>query len=79
MTKEANNSSFVMEKLTVLETMDRSFDLEFWQRQDATARFSAAWELVEFAHKLKGRDATELRLNRTLESLQPAEWVSVEF
>ena len=69
---DSNTTPLVMEKLTSLETLDRSFDIEFWQRQNATARFSAAWELVEFAHKLKGRDATELRLQRTVESLQPA-------
>ena len=75
MKKEHDNNTtpLVMEKLTSLETLDRSFDIEFWQRQNATARFSAAWELVEFAHKLKGRNATELRLNRTLASLQPVE------
>ena len=75
MKKEHDNNTtpLVMEKLTSLETLDRSFDLEFWQRQNATARFSAAWELVEFAHKLKGRDAAELRLNRTIESLQSVE------
>ena len=62
-----------MEKLTTLEAQDRSFDIEFWQRQTSTARFAAAWEMVEFAHKLKGRDATELRLQRTIESLQRIE------
>ena len=72
-TMKIDSPPIIMEKLTNLETLDRSFDLEFWQRQNATARFSAAWELVEFAHKLKGRDAAELRLNRTIESLQSVE------
>ena len=62
----------IMEKLTPLATLDRSFDIEFWQRQSSTARFSAAWEMVEFAYQLKGRDATELQLQRTLESLESA-------
>ncbi len=43
-TMKTDNSPIVMEKLTTLETLDRSFDLEFWQRQNATARFSAAWQ-----------------------------------
>lgn len=76
MNQDQNNqdktTAFVMERLAPLETLDRSFDVEFWQRQDSTARFSAAWEMVEFAYQLKGRDATELRLQRTFESLQPA-------
>ena len=61
-----------MERSAPLATLDRSFDVEFWQRQDATARFSAAWEMVEFAQQGKGRNATELRLQRTLEALQQA-------
>ena len=55
MKQDQNNqdktTSLVMERLTSLESLDRSFDVEFWQRQDATARFSAAWEMVEFAHQ----------------------------
>ena len=50
--------------------MDRSFDIEFWQRQDSQARFEAAWELVVFAQEQKGRDGSELRLQRTLEYLE---------
>ena len=65
-------SPLFLEKLTTLESLDRSFDLMFWQQQSATARFGAAWELVEFAWHVKGRDATELRIQRTVESLQPA-------
>ncbi len=53
-----------------IEEMDRSFDLAFWQAQDATARFAAAWELVVFAHRFKGKDARQLRLQRTVEALQ---------
>jgi hypothetical protein len=64
-------TALIMERLTPLESLDRSFDVEFWQRQSATARFSAAWEMVVFAHQLKGRDATELRLQRTVEALHP--------
>jgi len=52
-----------------IEDMDRSFDLAFWQAQDATARWKAGWELVEFYLKLKGR-TNELRLQRTVESFQ---------
>ena len=67
MTQDQNNqdqtSALVVERLAPLETLDRSFDVEFWQRQDSTARFSAAWEMVEFAHQL--RDATELRKRAT--------------
>ncbi len=65
-----NNSDFVMERIGRIEEMDRSFDIEFWQRQNSQARFEAAWELVVFAHEHKGGNASELRLQRTIEHLE---------
>jgi len=40
-------------------------DYAFWQSQSANAIFSAAWEMVVTAHKLKGGGPDELRLQRT--------------
>lgn len=54
-----------------LDDLDRSFDLIFWQAQEDTARFVAAWELVQLAHRLSGKDDSQLRLQRTVETLQP--------
>jgi len=65
-------TQFVMEGLSRAEDLDRSFDIEFWQRQDSRARFAAAWELVVFAHRRKGGNDAELRLQRTVESLEPS-------
>jgi len=59
----------VMERLVRLEDADRSFDIEFWQRQDDAAIFAAAWAMVVLAHKLKGRDLNELRFQKTLKKL----------
>ena len=59
-----------MERLTRLEDADRSFDIEFWQRQGDAAIFAAAWEMVVFANEFKGRDASELTFQRTLKKLQ---------
>lgn len=58
-----------VEKIGKVEDMDRSFDLEFWQAQSDTARFAAAWELVVQAFIIKGKDVSELRLQRTVEHL----------
>ncbi|BCM92203.1 hypothetical protein IAD21_04082 [Abditibacteriota bacterium] len=58
------------ERKTTLSQLDRSFDIEFWQEQEASARFAAAWELVEFTWKFKGRNLDELRLQRSVESIQ---------
>ena len=63
-------SDFVMERLGRIDESDRSFDIEYWQRQDSNARFAAAWELVVFAHERRGGDVAELRLQRTVEHLQ---------
>jgi hypothetical protein len=54
-----------------MEDLDRSFDFAFWQAQDDTARFVAAWELVVFAQRLKAQDERQLRLQRTVEAFQP--------
>jgi hypothetical protein len=70
MGNETDQSNFVMERLSRVDEQDRSFDIEFWQRQDSNARFSAAWELVVFAHQRKGQDESELRLQRTVESIE---------
>lgn len=70
---DPDRSNFVMEGLSRVDEQDRSFDIEFWQRQDSNARFAAAWDLVVFAHQRKGRDESELRLQRSVESLERSE------
>lgn len=53
-----------------LEKANRDFDLNFWQSQSPSARFAAAWELVEDAWAIKGRPAHELQLQRTAHHLE---------
>ena len=53
-----------------LSKMDRSFDIEFWQRQDDAAIFNAAWEMVEFYIRDRGMTPDESRLQRTIEHFQ---------
>jgi hypothetical protein len=60
----------VMERKGKIEDLDRSFDIEFWQAQDSRERFSAAWELVLLAHKIKGNDVSKLGLQRHIENFQ---------
>jgi len=45
--------------------MDRSFDVEFWQRQGLDAIFEAALELFAEAYA-PGEDPAQLRLTRVL-------------
>lgn len=63
----------VMMRLGNVDAMDRSFDIEFWQSQDDAARLDAAWELVVFAHELKGNEEDELRVQRSVESIERSE------
>lgn len=59
-----------VERTGKLEELDRSFDLQFWQAQKEADRFAAAWELVIHAYIIKGKDVSELRLQRTVENFQ---------
>ncbi len=59
-----------MERYGKLGDMDRSFDIEYWQRLGPEAIFEAAWEMVVDAEKRKGHAAGELRLDRTVENFQ---------
>ena len=49
---------------------DRSFDIEFWQSLIHDQRMTAAWELVEHAHAIRGGKPDELRLQRSVTSLK---------
>jgi hypothetical protein len=46
--------------------MDRSFDVEFWQRQGLDAIFDAAIELFMLAYSQQGDDPAQLRLTPVL-------------
>ncbi len=70
MSIEGKESNFIMERFDKLKEMDRSFDIEFWQRQGDAAIFRAAWEMVELYHRDRGLDPHELRLQRTVENFQ---------
>lgn len=61
----------VMERWGKLEEMDRSFDIQYWQSQETSARLAAVWELAVTAYAIKGQDVNALRLARHIESFQP--------
>jgi hypothetical protein len=65
-----SRADFVMMRFGRIEEMDRSFDIEFWQRQGDAAIFRAAWELVESYCRDRGIGPDELRLQRTVETFQ---------
>jgi hypothetical protein len=61
---------FLMERYGRIRDMDRSFDIEYWQRQGHAAIFRAAWELVELYWRTQSKDPNELRLQRSVESFE---------
>ena len=65
-----NQSDFVMMRFGRIGEMDRSFDIEYWQRQGDAAIFRAAWELVESYCRDRGMNPDELRLQRSIETFQ---------
>jgi len=59
-----------MERYGRLAEMDRSFDVEYWQRLGPEAIFKAAWQMVVDVHTRNSKGPDELRLRRTVESFQ---------
>jgi hypothetical protein len=49
---------------------EKAFDREFWRRAGSEARLEAAFEMVREVALFRGQDPDELRLQRTVESLQ---------
>lgn len=52
------------------ERPDREFDIQFWQGLSSEARANAAWEMVVDYWQMKGKTEDELRLQRSVESVQ---------
>ncbi len=50
------------------EADDRSWDAAFWQRQGSEAIFAAVWDMILDHRLLTTGDATEPRLQRTVEA-----------
>jgi hypothetical protein len=65
-----NISENTMMRFGKLDEMEKSFDVEFWQKQTSNERFTAISEMVESYHLRKGGKKDELRLQRTVEHFQ---------
>jgi len=66
----ATSPYFVLERIGKLGESGREFDVEFWQRQGSTAIFAAAWDMVVQAYRWKNKSESELRLQRSVESIR---------
>ena len=63
-------ASFV-ERRGKLGESDSSFDVRFWRAQTPKTRLDAAWQSVVHYARVKGLDVRQLRLERSIEALQP--------
>lgn len=52
------------------ERPDREFDIQFWQGLSSEARANTVWEMVVDYWTMKGKTEDELRLQRSVESVQ---------
>ena len=60
----------IMSKLVSLNKMDRSFDLEFWDKVGVQGRFQALWQMVLEAEAIKGKNAEPSRLQRSVQNIK---------
>ena len=60
----------IKSKLVSLNKMDRSFDLEFWDKVGVQGRFQALWQMVLEAEAIKGKNAEQSRLQRSVQNIK---------
>lgn len=64
---EMKTNTRIEERYGRFENDDRSWDRRFWQRQGSAAIFDAVWGMILDHHILTQKDASEPRLQRTVE------------
>lgn len=48
----------------------RDFDIKFWRNAGAYARFIAAWSIIKDYFKMRGENASKLRLRRSVQNIE---------
>jgi hypothetical protein len=49
---------------------DNSFSIDFWQKAGAKYRFIAMWSMVKDLYKIRGKNASKLRLRRSVQNIK---------
>ncbi|MDZ7833675.1 MAG: hypothetical protein U5L07_18165 [Desulfobacterales bacterium] len=62
----------IEESYQLISVDDRSFDVRFWQEQGDLAIFEAVTEMLKDYFLIRGENADEFRLQRTVESFRKA-------
>ena len=53
-----------------LEDAPKYPDIEYWRSVSDEELFKEVWNMIVFAHKIKGEDISESRLNRSIETFE---------
>ncbi|MEA3266569.1 MAG: hypothetical protein U9P42_06445, partial [Candidatus Fermentibacteria bacterium] len=64
------NLEQIVAKYQSMSDKDRSFDIKFWQNAGIESILKAAWEMLQDYYLIRGKDASELRLQRTVETFR---------
>jgi UDP-3-O-acyl-N-acetylglucosamine deacetylase len=64
----------IQERIVPISKADRSFDIEFWQRENSITRFRTAFDMLKEYYRMKGKkiNARTFRLQRSAEALKQA-------
>lgn len=60
----------IMARKVSRDQMDRSFDLEFWDKVGVQGRFEALWQMVQEVHIIRGENVGESRLQRSVQNIK---------
>jgi hypothetical protein len=60
----------IEENYQLIKDDSRSFDIRFWQSQGDSAIFEAVSEMLNDYILIRGKDANELQLERTVENFR---------
>ena len=63
----------VMERIGPRGRAAEEFDREFWRRAGHEARFAAAWDMIAEAQLVRGKNASQPRLQRSVQTLERRE------
>ena len=65
-----NEKKIIKSRLVPLCQMDRSFDLEFWDKVGVQGRFEATWQMALEAYAIRGENVRESRLQRSVQNIR---------
>ena len=65
-----SEKKIIMSKLVSRNEIDRSFDIDFWDKVGPQGRFEAMWQMVLQAQAIKGKNVEQFRLQRSVQNIK---------